>query len=146
MFRSALRLLGGVDADAEDAVHESWRRILERLDRFEFRSAFRTWAIGITVRCCLEQMRKSHRFDVTAAEPPAPDRTSSSTPNRIDLERALEAMPPGFRTVVILHDLEGYTHADIGGMLGVSEGTSKSQLSRGRRWLREWLGTAYTRG
>ena len=57
-----------------------------------------------------------------------------------DLERALSALPPGFREVLVLHDIEGYTHEDIATMLGVQLGTSKSQLSRARAAMRRALG------
>ena len=58
---------------------------------------------------------------------------------RIDLERAVALLPAGYRTVLILHDVEGYTHEEIGEMLGVATGTSKSQLSFARRALRRML-------
>ena len=60
---------------------------------------------------------------------------------RMDLETAIAALPDGYRTVFVLHDLEGFTHDEIAGDLGISSGTSKSQLSGARRTLRRFLGT-----
>ena len=73
--------------------------------------------------------------------PPCPPSgaTPSVSSKRLDLERALASLPPGARTVVILHDIEGYTHDEIAGALGIDPGTSKSQLSRGRAALRRRL-------
>ena len=59
--------------------------------------------------------------------------------NRVDLERALVRLPPGFREVLVLHDVEGFTHEDIATMLGIQPGTSKSQLSRARSAMRRAL-------
>jgi RNA polymerase sigma-70 factor (ECF subfamily) len=60
---------------------------------------------------------------------------------RLDLERALGRLADGYRAVVVLHDVEGHTHEEIARILGIDPGTSKSQLSRARRMLREWLGS-----
>ena len=62
-----------------------------------------------------------------------------SDEHRLDLEHAIQALPPGYREVVVLHDIEGYTHDEIAGLLGIETGTSKSQLFRARRALRERL-------
>jgi RNA polymerase sigma-70 factor (ECF subfamily) len=62
-----------------------------------------------------------------------------SDERRLDLEHAIRALPPGYREVVVLHDIEGYTHDEIAALLGIETGTSKSQLFRARRTLRERL-------
>ena len=59
--------------------------------------------------------------------------------HRIDLERAIELLPPGFRTVLVLHDVEGFTHQEIGEQLGITDGTSKSQLHGARKAMRRLL-------
>lgn len=144
LFRRALAMMGGVEADAEDVVQETWRRAIDGLGTFAFRSSLSTWLSGIAWRCAVEALRARGKFDPLHEGPgpcsggPLPDAA-----DRVDLERAFEAMPAGYRAVLLLHDLEGYRHADIAGMLGVSEGTSKSQLSRARSWMREALGPAY---
>lgn len=143
LYRHALRLTGGDDADAEDVVQEAWRRAIRGLAGFEGRSSLATWLSSIVTRCALERYRRDRRIteggvpDVSAA---ADDGSASS---RLDLERAFERLAPGFRAVLVLHDLEGYRHADIADLLGVSEGTSKSQLSRARARMRELLGEDY---
>ena len=71
-------------------------------------------------------------------------RTTRPNPGaRLDLERAVAALPGGFRAVLILHDVEGYTHTEIAEILGIAEGTSKSQLSRARARVRALLGDEY---
>lgn len=145
MFRLALRLTGGLDADAEDVVQEAWRRAIRGLEGFEGRSSLATWLTSIVTRCALERHRANRR---TADEEPGEIPLSPSqerTSSRLDLEHAFASLPPGFRTVLVLHDLEGYRHADIAELLGVSEGTSKSQLSRARARMRELLGEDYER-
>ena len=92
----------------------------------------------------LNQLRKVKRFSDRQAELDERMHVVNS-PKRVepdlrdDLHRAIDALPEGCRTVFILHDVEGYTHAEIGGILGVEVGTSKSQLFRARRRLREAL-------
>jgi RNA polymerase sigma-70 factor (ECF subfamily) len=143
LYLLALRMTCGVDADAEDVVQEGWQRAVRGLEGFEGRSSLRTWLASIVVRCALEKYR---------ADGPTPDCHSPECPvgneeheasSRVDLERAFEQLPEGFRTVLVLHDLEGYRHTDIAELLGVSEGTSKSQLSRARGRMRELLGEDY---
>ena len=71
------------------------------------------------------------------AEPVASPRQSESLLiDQVDVQRALTEMPDRYREVVVLHDVEGFTHVEIAGLLGIEVGTSKSQLARGRRWLR----------
>lgn len=144
LYRLALRMCGGRDETAEDAVQEAWSRAVARLDRYDGRGSLRSWLNGFVVRCALEGGRWERRGgedlpDEDAWPAPLRDRPAE----RMDLERAFEALPTGYRTVLVLHDLEGYTHEDIAGLLGVSPGTSKSQLSRGRAWMRRALGHDY---
>lgn len=143
LFRLALRMSGGVDADAEDVVQEAWRRAIRGLADFERRSSLGTWLSSIVVRCALERYRADRRpLETSVTEVPVGS-GEPATSSRLDLERAFERLPPGFRAVLVLHDLEGYRHADIASLLGVSEGTSKSQLSRARARMRELLGESY---
>lgn len=144
LYRLALSLARGLDADAEDIVQEAWRRAVKGLDGFERRSSLRTWLRAIVVRCALEKQRSEGRGSEV---PPEAAITSRGAPGSggFDLERAFEQLPPGFRTVLVLHDLVGYRHTDIAELLGISEGTSKSQLSRARARMRELLGDDYAR-
>jgi RNA polymerase sigma-70 factor (ECF subfamily) len=137
LFRLALRLSGGASADAEDAVQETWIRAGRRLASFRGDSAFRTWLSGILVNRCRETRRERAReTDAAVDDEPC---TAPPAAERIDLERALAALAPGYREVLVLHDVEGYTHEEIAGLLGVDAGTSKSQLSRARRAMRAAL-------
>jgi RNA polymerase sigma-70 factor (ECF subfamily) len=137
MYALAHRLMGGRSADAADALQEAWTRALPRLSQFRGESALRTWLCGFVVNCCRERFRGPlfEAVDETAILDPRPSIASQS----IDVERALTSLAPGYRAVLVLHDLEGYTHREIAAALGIDEGTSKSQLSRGRQALRRRL-------
>ena len=128
----AVRLCG--TAAAEDVAQEAWIRAMRRLEAFDRRSAFRTWLCGIVVNCCRERWRLHQRAH-EAIEPA----TTSDFTRALDVREALERLAPGYRAVLVLHDLYGYTHAEIARLLDLDEGTSKSQLSRGRGALRALL-------
>lgn len=145
LYLLALRLTRGRDADAEDVVQEAWRRAVGSLGRFERRSSLRTWLSSIVVRCALERNRANGRGPDRSAAEPAVTGPERATFRRLDLERAFERLPEGFRTVLVLHDVQGYRHSDIADLLEITEGTSKSQLSRARARMRELLGDDYAR-
>jgi RNA polymerase sigma-70 factor (ECF subfamily) len=134
MYGLALRLLGGAGREAEDVVQESWLRACRSLDRFAWKSALATWLVGITINCARETLRRRTPEFPLEREPS----TGPANPGeRLDLERALAALPDGYRAAIVLHDLLGLTHAEVGERLGIDAGTSKSQLWRARRALRE---------
>lgn len=140
LYRFALRLTAGDDDVAQDLVHDTWLRAVQRLHHFEWRSTLRTWLSGFVVSLWRERHREADRqvpFDEVHAGDPEPWREPL---NRVDVERALTSLAPGFREVLVLHDVEGYTHEDIGLMLGIKPGTSKSQLARARAAMRRALG------
>jgi RNA polymerase sigma-70 factor (ECF subfamily) len=150
LYGLALRMLA-TQGEAEEVVQEAWLRAVRDLDRFAGRSRFETWIGGIVVRCCLEQRRRAseqRRRFVSAGEEAGDEATPSTassaatTPARLDVEAALRALPDGYRAVLLLHDLYGYTHGEIAEILEIEEGTSKSQLARARRAARETLGAA----
>ena len=147
MYALASRLLGGRVADAADVLQDAWLRAIPRLSEFRRESALRTWLCGFIVNCCRERFR-GPLFEEVDTELSVASVGSSELRvlGTLDLERALASLPPGARTVVILHDIEGYTHREIGMAMGIDEGTSKSQLSRGRAALRRRLETAPNRG
>ena len=135
MYAVALRMLAHNAADAEDVVQEAWLRAVGGLHRFRGESALGTWLVGIAVRCALEACRR-RRSDVESIA------TAAQRPSRVDaldLERTIAALAEGYRHVLVLHDIHGYTHAEIGALLGIDEGTSKSQLSRARHIVRQAL-------
>ena len=143
LYRLALRLGGGDEAWAEELVQRSWIRAVEGLEAFGWRSALSTWLGGIAINCARELWREGRGWDEALGEEQehvTVDRGSPAGPeDRIDLERAIERLPQGYRRVFVLHDVEGYTHEEIGGLLGIEAGTSKSQLSHARRRLRSAL-------
>jgi len=133
MFALAFRLMGRRDADAADVLQDAWTRAWRRLDAFRGESSLRTWLCGFVVNCCRERFREPLFEEL-------PDRPASSRLDvALDLEQALALLSSGYRAVIVLHDVEGYTHREIAASLGIDEGTSKSQLSRGRAALRRAL-------
>ena len=138
LYALALRLSGGDVTEAEDLVQESWTRAVSALSSFRAESALRSWLCGLLVNARRERIRSAWR-DVPGemddvAGPPVVTDTS------LDLERVIHALPRGARDVFVLHDVEGYRHHEIAERLGISPGTSKSQLSRARSLLRAALG------
>ena len=136
MYALALRLCGGRTSDADDVVQNAWIRALTRIEGFRWESALRTWLCGITVNCVRERLREP-LFDETIPDGPA---VSFDHDGRVDLESALLALAAGYRAVLVLHDIEGYTHEEIARLLDIAPGTAKSQLSRARRALRRRMG------
>jgi RNA polymerase sigma factor (sigma-70 family) len=142
LFRLALRLLGGSDPDAGDVLQEAWCRAFEGLRRFSGGSSLRTWLAGVVVNCSREHIRARAQSrslpSAGLASPPA----EPSPEREMDVRRALDALPEGYREVLVLHDVGGYTHEEIALALDIAPGTSKSQLSRARRALRDELAEA----
>jgi len=134
----ATRLCGGERRDAEDIVQEAWVRAAAGLSSFRWQSSLRTWLSGIVVNGWKELLRSRYRevFLEDESDTAAPVATPE---DGLDLERAVALLPHGFRTVLLLHDVEGFTHEDIGRMLGIDTGTSKSQLARARQAMRRLL-------
>lgn len=144
LYRFALRLTAGDDDVAQDLVHDAWVRAIQRLAQFEWRSRLRTWLAGFVLSLWRERQRETNH-EIALADSQSSDSEPWREPlNRIDVERALASLAPGFREVLVLHDVEGYTHEDIAIMLGVQPGTSKSQLSRARAAMRRALGESPT--
>ncbi|HEX5724883.1 MAG TPA: sigma-70 family RNA polymerase sigma factor [Longimicrobiaceae bacterium] len=140
LYQLVLRMLGGSEHDAEDVVQEAWIRATEALGGFRWESAFATWLTGIGINVARGLLRRQGKW---GAEPPEglpePWRPPPADGERIDLERAIALLPAGYRAVLVLHDVEGYKHEEIGERLGISPGTSKSQLCMARRSLRRLL-------
>lgn len=143
----ALTLRMTADPDrAEDLTQDAFVRAWGRLSSFRGDSAFGTWLHRLAVNVVLGDLRSRGRWQEEALDDddrPAPPRALRTGPARagetVDLERAVAALPPRARAVLVLHDIEGYRHREIAELLGVTEGTSKAQLSRARRLLREAL-------
>ena len=143
LYRLALRLGGGDGPWADELVQRAWVRAVEALSRFAWRSTLSSWLSGIAINCARELWRETRTRGETALDSGGEVASVSARPaaadERLDLERAIERLPHGYREVFVLHDVEGYTHEEIGDLLGIEAGTSKSQLSRARQRLRAAL-------
>ncbi len=140
LYQLALRLLGGQEADAEDVVQDTWIKAVEKLDTFRWESALGTWLHAIVVNVAREAVRRRGRRQETELpeqEPPAA--APLERVEAMDLERAIAELPDGYRAVLVLHDVEGFTHEEIGAQLGIAAGTAKSQLFWARRAVRAQL-------
>lgn len=140
LYPLALRLTGGSEADAQDAIQETWIRACKTLERFKWKSSLRTWLTGILINC----VRESDRGRQRRQEEELPDDYATAITEqpltRIDLEQVIARLPDGYRYVLTLHDIAGYTHEEIGVLLEITAGTSKSQLYHARQALRSLLG------
>jgi RNA polymerase sigma-70 factor (ECF subfamily) len=147
MYGLALRLAGGDEPDAREIVQEAWTRAVSRLDTFRGESRLSTWLCGICANVWREHLRRCRPevalevLSATGSEDAAAGTGRPGAPglDPIDVRRALDGLAPGYRAVILLHGIYGYSHAEVATMLGISEGTSKSQLLRGRNALRRAL-------
>ncbi len=129
---------------AEDAAQDAWVRAWERLSTWRGDAAFGTWLHRLTVNVVLESFRAERRRLARVTLADDDDEVDAAIPARevgdaIDLERAIARLPRGARSVFVLHDVEGYQHAEIAAMTGLAEGTLRAQLCRARRLLMEML-------
>jgi RNA polymerase sigma-70 factor (ECF subfamily) len=147
LYSLILRMVGAAH-EAEDLLQEVFLTAHRKLGSFRGESTLGTWLYRLAVNQCLDflrgrQNRMSRATDSLdeegAAEPAGPVPSIPSAVSRIDLERAIAALPPGCRTAFVLHDVEGLEHREIAELLGVSEGTSKSQVHKARMKLRAAL-------
>lgn len=134
--------------NAEDLTQEVFIQVFRKIDTFRGESSFTTWLHRLTVNQVLMHFRKPGvKTELPTEDDKIPTRIASGTENprqmalidRISLEEAIRQLAPGYRTVFILHDVEGYQHEQIGRMLGCAIGTSKSQLHKARLKLRSLL-------
>ena len=153
IFGLCLRLCDGDRAKAEQCTQDAFVRAWEKLDSFRGDSQFSTWMHRLTVNLVLGEKRLLKRwvsFDETLTDETdasaaneggalAGDHPQERAGDRLDLERALVKLPKGARTVLMLHDIEGYQHEEIASLTGIAVGTSKAQLHRARRLMREML-------
>ncbi len=143
VYRLAYRLAGD-EALAQDFTQETFIRAFERLATFRGEAALSTWLHSITTSVVLNGLRKVRRFhgretDLEHADGVGATKRQAEPDLKVRLKRAIDALPDGYRTVFVMHDVEGYTHEEIGAALGVETGTSKAQLSRARAKLRAEL-------
>ena len=129
---------------AEELTQDVFVRAWERLASYRGESAFGTWLYRLAVNVVLGDRRSAWRRSkhvFTTDDPAVYERGGDGPPAGLamDLDQAIAALPPGARTIFVLHDVEGYRHEEIATMTGLAEGTSKTQLFRARRLLREAL-------
>jgi RNA polymerase sigma-70 factor (ECF subfamily) len=142
-------------ASAEDLTQEAFLQLFRKIATFRGESAFSTWLHRMAVNVVLMQLRKKNLpivpIDETTEgdeegtvkkEPGAPDDRLTGAIDRLRLQRAVDELPPGYRTIFVLHDVEGYEHNEIAEMVGCSIGNSKSQLHKARMKLRDFLKTS----
>ncbi len=147
VYSLCLRMTGNVQ-EAEDLAQEVFIQLFRKIGSFRGESAFTTWLHRLTVNQVLMHFRKRNvKLEQTTddGETPVQIVTGTANPNqmpvvdRIALDKAIAQLPPGYRTVFTLHDIEGHEHEEISRMLGCSVGTSKSQLHKARMKLRMLL-------
>lgn len=138
---TVVRRLAGDDTQAEDAAQEAWLRAIRSLPSFRSHSLFSTWLHRIAVNCALYGRRREKRREreVELPDTVAEQRPPESPLLRVRLQRAMDRLPEGMRRVLVLHDVEGYTHDEIAELLGVAPGTCKSQLFKARAKMRAML-------
>jgi len=144
----ARRMVGSTD-DAEDAVQDVFLAVFRKLESFRGESSLSTWLYRLAMNVCLDRLRsRGHRerkvtdeFDVDdAAHVATPSPVGRLSPGAaIDLERAIAALPDAARAAFLLHDVEGFDHGEVGRILGIAEGTSKSQVHKARLRIRTFL-------
>lgn len=148
VFSVCLRMTGNY-YEAEDLLQETFLRAFRKIAGFRGESSLRTWIHRIAVNVVIESLRRRHPDfqlpEIETAETvpgglPALHWGVDLTVERLRLERAIAGLPPGYRAVLVLHDVEGYSHEEIAQFLGSQIGTSKSQLHKARRILRKLLG------
>jgi RNA polymerase sigma-70 factor (ECF subfamily) len=146
LFGVACRLVGRTEA--EDLLQDIFLTAHRKLTLFKGESSLGTWLFRLATNLCLDHLRsRSARFaqvtDVFEGETDAAGASAGAivgVVDRLDLERALASLPAGCRAVFVLHDVEGCEHREIASLLGISDGTSKSQLHKARMRLRAKLG------
>jgi RNA polymerase sigma-70 factor, ECF subfamily len=142
-IHSLVRRMAG-PAEADDLTQDVFIRVWQKLTTFRGESAFGTWLHRLAVNLVIERLRSRGNDRLRWAESDSALASTasrqSSPATRMGLDAALERLPDGARTVFVLHDVEGRTHQEIAGLLGVSAGTSKAQLHRARLLMRRHLG------
>lgn len=134
-----LRMVGDAGL-AEEVTQDVFVRAWRGLEGFEGRSRFDTWVHRMAVNRAIDALRARKRNVLERLEEGEEGKPfPSPAPGRVDLERAIAGLPPGARVVFVLHDVEGFQHEEIAAMTGIAAGTSKAQLHRARKLLRERL-------
>ncbi len=152
VYALCLRMVGNT-AEAEDLTQDAFLQLYRKIGTFRGESAFSTWLHRLAVNVVLMKLRKKTLVAASLEESTdpedesngprreigAPDLLLTGSIDRVHLERAIEQLPPGYRQVFVLHDVQGFEHNEIAGLMDCSIGNSKSQLHKARMRLRELL-------
>ena len=152
VYALCLRMVGNT-AEAEDLTQDAFLQLFRKIGTFRGESAFSTWLHRLAVNVVLMKLRKKSLPETSLEESTdpedessgprreigAPDLVLSGSIDRVHLERAIEQLPPGYRQVFVLHDVQGFEHNEIASLMQCSIGNSKSQLHKARMRLRELL-------
>lgn len=146
LYNLASRMTGA-KSEADDLLQDIFLLAYRKIASFRGESALGTWLYRLAMNHCLDVLRsrqtrmgqQTDSLDEPEATPVASPVPVLSAVSRIDLERAIAALPPACRAAFLLHDVEGFGHQEVGAMLGVSEGTSKSQVHKARMRIRGYL-------
>ena len=152
VYSLCLRMLNNT-AEAEDLTQEAFLQLFRKIATFRGESAFSTWLHRLSVNVVLMKLRKKSGTESSLDQMTEPDEDatvraailagpisgSSGSIDRVNLQRAVEQLPPGYKAVFVLHDVQGYEHNEIAEIMGCSIGNSKSQLHKARLRLRGLL-------
>jgi RNA polymerase sigma-70 factor (ECF subfamily) len=152
VYSLCLRMVGNT-AEAEDLTQEAFLQLFRKIQTFRGESAFTTWLHRLAVNVVLMKLRRKTLSESSLEELSEPDEESggprrdfggpdtllTGSIDRVNLERAIEQLPPGYKTVFVLHDMQGYEHNEIAKIMECSIGNSKSQLHKARMRLRDLL-------
>lgn len=152
VYALCLRMVGNT-AEAEDLAQEAFLQLFRKIQTFRGESAFSTWLHRLAVNVVLMRLRKKTLGGASLEELTEPDEESGApgkdvggpdllltgSIDRVNLQRAMDELPPGYKAAFMLHDIQGYEHNEIAEILGCSVGNSKSQLHKARMRLRELL-------
>jgi RNA polymerase sigma-70 factor, ECF subfamily len=146
LYNLASRMMGA-HGDADDLLQDIFLLAYRKLGSFRGESSLGTWLYRLAMNHCLDVLRnRQTRMGQQTDSLDEPDAMPVASPvpilgavSRIDLERAIDSLPPACRAAFLLHDVEGFGHQEAGAMLGISEGTSKSQVHKARMRIRSYL-------
>jgi RNA polymerase sigma-70 factor (ECF subfamily) len=152
VYSLCLRMVGNT-AEAEDLTQEAFLQLFRKIATFRGESAFSTWLHRLSVNVVLMKLRRKSATETSLEEMTEPDEEAGSrrrdfgaadlqlsgSIDRVNLQRAVEQLPPGYKAVFVLHDVQGFEHNEIADIMHCSIGNSKSQLHKARMRLRDLL-------
>jgi RNA polymerase sigma-70 factor, ECF subfamily len=138
LYRIAYRMVADAD-QAADIVQDTWLRAAQGLPSFRWQSSLATWLVGIVVNRSREEIRRTSNEPQAQSDLLEPVARNSEPWQRLHLERAIAQLPEGYRAILLLYDVEGYSHEEIAQALEIEVSTSRSQLARARAAMRASL-------